>query len=396
MTLRDLLDAEPVSRRRKDHPKGWAPGYDDSGDAITLTAAIHHPPQADTWRELLKAEGYDPDLYHVDESNGVQHRKWQQSEGGEFLRYFRFTAVKNTAKRAHVGDLIARVGKRPPLKPKQYDGSVGLVVNLSDWQAGSPHGGGHQPLLERINHLGPAVVQRWRELRKMGVPLDTLYVHSLGDMGESCDGHYPQQAFRTTLTNEEQREFVIHGIDTLLDQWVGLAPKVAVYGIPGNHGEYRTNGKSVTDFRDNVDTGVWVNIAHAYSKNPERYGHVQIHLPKGQDLDMSYDHEGYITALIHGHQAKGGGDPGKKINTWWRGQMEGQRPAGDADLLVSGHYHHFRAVQQGPRCHLMAPALCAAQDWWTQMSGLDSPPATLTYTVSSDGWDDMKLLTPGG
>lgn len=386
--LRDHLDHTPPATAPK-HPGGYH--FEHAGDTITIGTPTTTPPQADTWRALLAAEGYDPDQYHVNEQTGVHHRKWQQTPGGEFLHYYRFTAVRNDAKAWNIDDITAAINKRRPLKPKQRTNGTALVVNLADWQAGADHGGGPAPLLERINRLGPAVTQRWRNLRQIGIGLDRLIVHSLGDMGESCDGHYPQQLYRTHLNYEEQREFVIHATDMLLDSWAQLAP-IDVYAVPGNHGEHRSNGKSNTDFRDNVDVGVWVNLAHAYSKNPDRYSHIRFRTPPGQDLDLTYSHDGYLTCLIHGHQARGGGDPAKKIDTWWRGQMAGLRPAGDAQLLVSGHYHHFRLINQGPRFHAMAPALCGSQDWWTNTAGLDSPPGTLTYTLTGDGPADWQII----
>lgn len=394
MTLRKHLDTAPARKARRKHPAGWEPGYEDTGSTVTLTAAMPQPPQADTWRELLRAEGYDPDEYHVAETHGVQHRKWQQREGGDYLRYFKFTAVRNDATRWNADDLIARVQKRRALKPKPSTGTHALVVCLSDWQMGADHGGGPGPLIERINQLGPAVVARWRELRKLGIPLDTLYVHSGGDMGEGCGDHYAQQTYTVHLNHEEQREAVRAGLDMLIDQWAPVVPRIAVYAVPGNHGEYRKAGKSYTDLRDNVDVGVWVDLALAYSKNPGRYGHVQIHTPPDQELELTYSHEGFITTVIHGHQARSGGDVMKKMETWWKGQMAGQRPAGDADLLSTSHYHHFRISQQGPRTHMMCPALCGSQDWWVNMSGLDSPPGTLTYTLSKDGWDNLQIIEP--
>lgn len=393
VSLRKQLDTEPARKPRPAHKPGYE--VEATGSTVSIGTALPKPPQADTWRKLLEAEGYDPDAYHVNEETGVHHRKWQQTEGGDFLHYFRFTAVRNDAKGWDVSKLIKAVGKRKARAVKEHTPGAALVVCLADWQVGADHGGGPEPLMERIRHLGPAVTQRWKDLRKVGVDLTTLYVHSMGDMGEGCDGHYAQQTYTIQLDGEEQREFVIHAADMLLEQWALFAPRIAVYAVPGNHGENRKGGKSFTTFRDNVDTGVWVNLAHAYSKNPERYGHVQFHTPTGNDLSMTYDHDGFITALAHGHQAFGGGDPAKKMDTWWRGQMAGMQPAGDADLLVTGHWHHARLAQQGARTHFMAPALCGSQSWWTNAAGLDSPPGTLTYTISSAGWDNVKIIEPG-
>lgn len=392
MSLRKGLDSEPYRRRKPKHPDGWTPGYIDTGSSVEMAGTVSAKPQPDEWRAMLEAEGFNPDEFHVKEPDGVQVRKWQQRPGDEFLYYFKFTAVRNHKQAWDPTKLINSINRRPPLKRKPATGGTALVVNLADWQAGADHGGGEGPLLERINRLGPAVVQRWRDLRKMGVPLDTLYVHTMGDMGEGCDGHYAQQSFTVRLDAEEQREFVIAAVDMLLDTWASLAPRIAVYAIPGNHGENRKGGKSFTTFRDNVDVGAIVNVAHAFSKNPGRYGHIQFHTPVGNDLSMTYEHDGFVTGLIHGHQARSGGDIPKKMENWWKSQMYGAQPIGDADLLVTAHYHHFRVVQQGVKTHFMCPALCGTQDWWTNATGLDSPPGTLTYTIDRKGWSNLEVL----
>ena len=390
--LRNQLDTDPASRKRPKHPDGWAPGYVDTGDRIEVATTLTSKPQSDVWRQLLEDEGYNPDEYHIAEPDGVQHRKWQQRPGDDYLYYFKFTAVRNHRREWDPTKLVNSITKRPPLKPKQVKGGAALVVNLADWQAGADHGGGPEPLTERINALGPKVVKRWRDLRKIGIPLDTLYVHTMGDMGEGCSDHYPQQTHTIHLDGEEQREYVIHALDMLLDTWAPLAPKIAVYAIPGNHGENRKDGKSFTTFRDNVDVGAVVNVAHAFSKNPDRYGHIQFHTPTGNELSMTYEHDGFLTGLIHGHQARRGGDIPKKMKSWWQDQQFGSQPIGDADLLVTAHYHHFRAIREGVRTHFMCPALCGSQDWWNNATGLDSPPGTLTYTIDRTGWSNLEVL----
>lgn len=390
MSLRKDLDSEAFRRKRPKHPEGWEPGYVDDGDALTVSGESVGRPQPAAWRDMLEAEGFDPDEFRI--KGELQVRKWQQRPDTRFLYYYRFTVVRNDAPVWDPKALTSAIRKRPSLRRKPVGGGHALVVNLADWQAGADHGGGPEVLLERINLLGPAVVRRWRDLRKMGVPLDRLYVHFMGDLGEGCDGHYPQQTFTVHLDGEGQREFIIAAADMLLDSWASLAPRISVYAVPGNHGENRRGGKSFTTFRDNVDVGAIVNVAHAFSKNPGRYGHIQFHTPVGNELSMTYEHDGFVTGLIHGHQARSSGDVPKKMEAWWKSQMYGAQPIGDADLLVSAHYHHFRVARQGVKTHMMCPALCGRQDWWTNATGLDSPPGTLSYTVSKFGWNNLEVL----
>lgn len=40
----------------------------------------------------------------------------------------------------------------------------------------------------------------------------------------------------------------------------------------------------------------------------------------------------------------------------------------------------------------MRYAAFSGSEWWVDTSGLDSPAGVLTFTVSADGWDNLKVL----
>ena len=396
-TFRDALDtmAKPVGPRHV-HPNGFTPGLHDRGDAIELIGSQDSKPQPEEWRELLTNEGYDPDEFRLDE-RGLEIRKWQQRAGDDFLYYYKFKIVRSIANEVldHLSTKLEAVKKRRPLTARTGLGEhAAFVVNLADWQAGASHGGGPDELANRIAEIGPAVLRRVSDLRKIGFKIDKLIVHSLGDMGEGCSAFSPMSIYQLELTDEEQRQFLLESYDSLIDQWVGQFDQITIYAVPGNHGEKRRTGEKTgfTDYRDNTDTGVWANLAWMHDKNPERYGHVSTHLPTGQDLHLTYEHDGFITCLIHGHQARGGTTPVAAIQKWWKSQMDGMTSAGDANMIVAGHHHHLRVAQPGPRTVVVAPALCGRQDWWMNHAGLDSPALTLTYLLTGDGWSQMEMI----
>jgi hypothetical protein len=87
----------------------------------------------------------------------------------------------------------------------------------------------------------------------------------------------------------------------------------------------------------------------------------------------------------------GGGNAEAKIENWWKGQMYGFLPAKDAQILITAHYHHFRAKQQGDRTWFQAPSLDKSLDF-TARSGLWSHPGVLTFTINKKGWDNLKIV----
>jgi hypothetical protein len=123
-------------------------------------------------------------------------------------------------------------------------------------------------------------------------------------------------------------------------------------------------------------------------QNP-RYDKVTVDVAEGyhQVLDINEQK----VAFTHGHMTGGGGDPGSKILSWWKGQMFGWLPPGDATILITAHYHHFRAIQQGDRTWLQCPAIDKSSDF-SATTGLWAHPGVLTLTVSKDGWDNLSIL----
>ena len=87
----------------------------------------------------------------------------------------------------------------------------------------------------------------------------------------------------------------------------------------------------------------------------------------------------------------GSGNPETKIENWWKGQMYGHLPSGEAEILVTGHYHHFRSKQQGNRTWFQTPSLDKSIDF-TSRTGLWSHPGVLTFTVNKKGWDNLAIL----
>jgi predicted phosphodiesterase len=378
---------ERISRPKGQHPAGWEPGVAWDGTKGTLTTAPLDSAPND-WSELLAVWGLDPKLHEIVEPVGF--RAWDAAMGGGETRrmyYYRANVRLRTAGvRADVDALCRQIGrhKRPARVPA---GDQAFVVCLNDWQVGKADGDGSEGIVARVLDAIDDVEHRVRELRKTGRKLGVLYVVGLGDMIENCDNHYAQQAWRTELTLTEQIRVTRRLLVKALTRWAGLFERVVVACVPGNHGEVRANGKSHTDFADNHDVDVFAGAMEVLEANPDAYGHVSFVFPQQQELTLTLDACGTVLGLAHGHQFKNV----NKVQEWWAQQAHGRQPIGEADLLLTGHYHHLR-VEQNQRAWIQAPALDGGSDWWRHLSGQDSPPGVLTLVVGGGGWSDLAVL----
>jgi hypothetical protein len=399
--LADRLAQQAAVNARKPkatHPKGWEPGFEWDGRKGTISSDPSATPRdreqfTALLKELCDAIGEDPADYQI--VGDIQVRRWQQTPGDEYLYYHRAT-ISRVCGDAHadvdVNTLLREVSKRKPRRPTETtETGAGLVVSMGDWQVGKSDGDGVEGTVERLARIPDLIERRWRELRKIGVPLDVIYLCFGGDLKESCNGHYAQQQFRTTLNNRDQRKIIRHAADRIIDRAAGLG-RTAVKVVGGNHGEEREGGKSHTDFADNVDVAVIEDIAWAYSSNRDRYPNVDFAIPN-DDLTLTFEHDGLVIGMAHGHQAGfGSGDPRTKIHNWWKGQMDGQLPIGDADVLLTYHFHHPWMIRRGARTHFGNPALDGGSDWFRSATGMDAPPSTLSFVVTGSGWDHLQLL----
>jgi hypothetical protein len=234
-------------------------------------------------------------------------------------------------------------------------------------------------------------------LRKMGVPIASIYVVTLGDMVENCMGHYSSQQWQVALTLRQQLVLARALLDQAIDRWSVLAREIIVTGVPGNHGEVRTrDGDVITDWvTDNYDLLLLDELRWAYSKNPDRYGHVRFFVPT--DLTVALDVYGTPIAWVHGHQAKQGSSPTQRLWGWWQAESHAKSPVGMADILVSGHYHHYASLEQRTDDEktlrwMQCPSLDGDSPWYRQKTGMRTNSGTLTFVAGDGEIDWIRIL----
>lgn len=377
------------------HPKGWEPGVVWGGtEGVGVSKPVPYDGTEVDHASLLTEWGFDPERYEIEGS--LEYRQWDAAIGEgivQTMRYYKAKiAPRSSLPMASLDDLISLVKKHKKSKVKVPTGESAFVVVLADWQLGKTDlDGTSADTTDKILAMIDQVEDRIKELRRVGRPVGVLYVFGLGDMVESCSGFYANQEFVTDLTEAEQREVATHLIVKALERWSALFDQVVVAAVVGNHGENRKGGKPNTDrVRDNSDTEVFKNAAFALTQNPDRYGHVSFVIPKDRST-LCLDVAGVTVGLAHGNQytsAQGA------VQKWWAGQTLGYQPVADAVILVTGHYHHLKVDQYGPRTHIQVPAMDPGSRWFSEGSGMESPSGTVTFVVTGTGWSDLQVIAP--
>lgn len=399
MSLADDLasqGAESVRRDRPQHPQGWEPGISFNGQTGTITSRPIAEPGPD-WAELLRVWGFDPDKVEVVEP--VQVRTWDAAIGNGETRtmwYYRAGIRQRRESAPDVAELIAEIRRHRSTKPRVSVGAeqvasaerveTAFIYCAADWQIGKK---GTDAAVARVLASFDAAAERYRELRKIGRRFDAIYFLGLGDLVEGCKDHYAMQEFEVELDNRAQvrlaRRLWIKGVET----FAPLAPRLVCAGIGGNHGEERRDGKAFTTFADNKDVAVLEGAAEVIRAS--RYENVSCLVPE-HELTLTLDIGGLIVGIAHGHQARRGTTPQQKVREWWKDQAFGRRPVGDADLLITGHYHHLSLLSDGGRTHMQAPTMDSGSQWWEETAGMPTTPGALTFTVQGGRWQDVQLL----
>jgi predicted phosphodiesterase len=287
--------------------------------------------------------------------------------------------------------LIEEIRKHKPRAKKEITGNASLVVCAADWQTGKRDGDGLKGLVGRWLQAIDDVEIRYKELKKMGRPVDSITVLCLGDLVEGCDGHYDIQTFTVEVDRRDQVKIARRLLRDALIRWSKIAPEITVAVIGGNHGENRKNGKAFTTLNDNDDVALVESVAEIFAANPEAYGHIKFAIPK-EELSLTVEVCGKIIGITHGHLARSGQGVEGKLRRWIADQTLGRQSIGDCDILVSGHYHSLKLADWGGVKWLQAPALDGGSVWWSQSTGETADVGVLTFVVSEQGITDLQLL----
>lgn len=285
--------------------------------------------------------------------------------------------------------LARKSRKKPRTRPEAPRAST--VVVYADPQAGKVASrGGSVELVERVQQ---SLVLLDDYLDR--VPSDEAHLLDAGDAIEGFES-VGAQSFTNDLSLPRQVELAS---DFLFEFTHTLAMKrdhVKVVGVGSNHCRWRKGKEALGLPGDDWGVHMLRQLKKALTLN-DAYAHVDVEWPGDHDETMSFDVCGTRVGLAHGHQAS----RPEGIPKWWAGQAHGGQPVGQAEILVTGHFHSFRTEATGrdpwtkrEKRWFQGPTLDNGSDWYRMTSGSDSDPGLLVFTVDANGWRNLEVLRP--
>jgi len=374
-------------------PAGWEPYAEEAGQIGSAIVALPRPNMVE--HDLLIGAGFDPKVWRI--KGTINTRRWMRYDQ-EWLYYYKFDVEQGERPeevQAHVDDLAKHIRRRNrPLRALSGSDKDAFAIVAADWQIGKAEGGqGTDQTVDRVLAGVAAAKRRIKDLRRIGRAIPTGALLGLGDLVEGCIGFYPAQQFNVDRTRREQgritRELLTHAIDELsplFDRFVSTT-------VAGNHGENRSDGKSFTNPGDNDDVAAFEAVREAF----DRAGQELEWVIPDQELSILVELGGVPVGMTHGHMFRKGATVQAKAQNWWKDQEFGLQPIQGAQILLSGHFHHFSAVSYGRRTAIQAPAMDPGSQWYRFGSGEDSPAGFLTLRFDAEmplGFGDLEILTP--
>jgi hypothetical protein len=258
-----------------------------------------------------------------------------------------------------------------------------MVVNLADFQVGKTDVlGGTEELLIR-SEVGLAQVILAARRQK---PEEIILI----DVGDSTEGF--ESSPNAARTNDLQQTEQIRVWRRTFWRWIvalsDLGIPLKVISVPSNHCRVRRGKDAQGPPNDDWGIEVLAQVSDMAGVNPERFAHVEFIMPQEYDEHVTVTLVGgKVLSVAHGHQA---GQP-NSVPEW--AKKQGRRSIGVSDIVVVGHFHHFRAVTYGDNQTLfMCPTMDPGSSWYTPSAGEQSDPGILTFMVDEYGWRDLHLI----
>jgi predicted phosphodiesterase len=322
--------------------------------------------------ELFKDFDLDPNVWVV---VSIRKSRWQRYDG-EWLEAAKVNVKPIGRTPGQDIDYDALVKEINSFKPKAttVTGPLYAIYAIGDTQYGKDAGGGTEETVRRVLDGLNAAVARHKELLKMGRPIGTVVLPQLGDCIEGSTSQNGKVLGRSDLGVTQQVRIGRRVLMAWIKSFAPLCEELIIPVVPGNHDE--THRIMMTDPTDSWQIEVASAVQDACAENPA-LSHVKFMYPKPDNQTLALDLGGTTLGLAHGHQAK---DMGK----WLHGQATGRTAVGSADVLMTGHFHHFRADQIGPRLWIQVPAMDGGSAWFRDKSGLESPTGIVSLVVGAE------------
>ena len=369
--------------RNTNTPESWKPRMEvDETSGGFLISKPRNAGEIPDAAELLKEFDLDPAAWRV---TGLRRSRWQRYDG-EWLEAARVTIVPagyiDKANQLDLEQLIDEVKKwRPSKAAKASTGDLSAVYCIGDTQYGKDAGDGSEGTTRRVLWALDEAVNRQKELVKTGRQIGTIVLPQLGDCIEGSTSQNGKVIGRSDLTVTQQVRLGRRLLMTWLKTMAPMAENVIVPVVPGNHDE--VHRIVISEPTDSWQVEIAAAVQDACAEN-DALAHIQFRYPEKDYGTLAINLDGTILGMAHGHQAR-------DLVKWWQGQATGRTPVGDADILVTAHFHHLKINQVGPRLWIQVPAMDGGSPWFRERQGLESPTGMVSFVVG-DGYDPRRDL----
>ena len=376
-------------------PAGFKPGITFQG-AIPSGVVTPPLPAMDSeseYTEAVRALGYPiPDGFRLVlvEMQLVHHENfWTRENQGDdattkpssTFRY-RFKVVPaGTSDDPDIATLMAEATLLPPVERVKAISDRTLVVSLADFQTGKAcdERGGTAELLARSEAVMAEVARK--------VVYGGYEEVMLLDAGDSTEGF--ESAPNADRTNDLSQTEQIRVWRRILWRWVStiapLTPNLVVASVGSNHCSVRRGKANLGDALD--DWGIEVLSQVEDIANASPLNNIEFYVPeKHTEHLILVTASGKTLGLMHGHQSNNPNGLPEII------KKNSRRGIGQADVVVVGHFHHFRAITMGQDQTLFVSPTMDAGSSWYQYSGEHSRPGVLTFEMDENGWTGLDII----
>lgn len=359
-------------------PEEWRARHVIKGDEGELVTGPIAPVATDS--DLLIQFGYDPEEIEI---VGTVNQWRKQLPNGEWRVSYYFKHRPKTSS-LDLPALYAAASTKPREPFKIEHKPATAVPAIADLQAGKTGSRGGTPeLLDRLEET--------REKLEAQLDKDKPEDIVLPDVGDLFEGF--ESGGNPMFTNDLSLAQQMDIAGTEVYKFVELACRygpVQVPVVPSNHTAWRNGKQNLGNPQD--DLGLFV---HKQVEKVAKAAGLDAtwHYPAPYDESIILPVRNSVLGIVHGNQFAPGGAP-----MWWAKQKHGGQPVASADILLTGHYHHFAALPTGRNpwsgksgWWLQCPTLDNGSDWYRNKAGDDSNPGLLYFLIDDEGFNLQSL-----
>lgn len=354
-------------------------------------------PDEDDISRIFAAWGLSQDEWEID-GNLIWANSWPMVIAAGDIKVFRQWKAKLRKRhtRSDVNQVLEGVRRMRPRK-NRAPAAAGRVRNfvVADPQMGKAAVGGSERIVNRWMDSVQQTLDSEMRARRMGYGTDRLIIPLMGDLIENCTSGHQSQHYEIDLHLTDQvkvvHECIWQTIKAMAPEW----ESVQVAAAPGNHGEAARIGKGAQNSTmpsDNWDVAIpdMVRRSIAEMAPDGVFDHVEWFMPHSEELTVVMPISDSLTlGMAHGHQFAGGkGDPLVKALNWWKEHLvnDAETELAHVDVMLVGHFHHFRIQRSGTRTLILCPSLENEEGsrWFQNKTGANCPPGALTFILDAD------------